>query len=423
MAQILLPESDNLAGSWNTTPLWSKVDDDSTVSPSGDGTAITSDNNTSPDNAIFTLTDGTDPASSTGHILRARWNKDATGGHAINAVLDLYQGDPSTSGTLIATLSVTGIGATEQEDTYTLSAAEADSITDYTDLWLVLSRQGDTGGNPNGRRSLVVDLVELEIPDAGASPVTVQLAPATATLSAQPLGLSLTAISTELAPATATLVAQPLGVNLSGLSVQLAPATATLTPQALGVSLGAKTVELTPATASLVAQALGVEIAGVAVEVELVPATITLAAQALGVTLDPLSVALQPATATLTPQALGVSLGAKTIALAPATADLVAQVLGVDIAGAAVSVELVPATLAVSAQPLGVSLSPLTVELTPATATLVAQALGVSTQAISIELTPAELTLVASVLGVDIVGGEDPFEALRQAQVGMTGTW
>lgn len=167
MAQILLPDQDIATGTWSATPLWSKVDDDSTVNASGDGTTILSGNNTSPDNADLGLTSGSDPGASTNHILRARWNKDSSGGHSINAVLELWEGTPGT-GTLIATLSVTGIGATEQEDTYTLSSAEADSITDYSNLNLRVSRQGDTGGNPNDRRSLVVDLVEFEIPDAAA---------------------------------------------------------------------------------------------------------------------------------------------------------------------------------------------------------------------------------------------------------------
>lgn len=167
MAQILVPISDQATGSWTTTPLWSKVDDDSTVSPTGDGTTITSDNNTSPDNADLELTNTgiSDPGVSTGHIIRARWNKSASGGHAINAVCELWQGIPGT-GTLIATLSVTNIGATEVGSTYTLSAGEANSISDYNDLYLRVSRQGDTGGPPGNRRSLVVDLVEFEIPDA-----------------------------------------------------------------------------------------------------------------------------------------------------------------------------------------------------------------------------------------------------------------
>lgn len=376
MAQILLPDSDIAAGSWTATPLWSKVDDDSGVNPSGDGTTIASDNNTAPDNADLGLVSGTDPSSSTGHILRARWNKDASGGHAINAVLEVWQGTPGT-GTLIATLTETGITEVETLSEYTLTGIEADSITDYSALNLRLSRQGDTGGSPNGRRSLVADLVEFEIPDAGASPVTVELVAATASATPQPLDLSLGAAATELVAATASLTAQALGVSLGATAVELAPATVTVTPQPFGLSLGAKSVELAPAAATMVAQVLGVDIAGSAVEVELTPATASLVAQSLGVTVDPLAIALTPATANLAPQTLGVSLGVKTVELTPAAASLVAQALGVDAAGASVTVELQPATITSVAQPLGVSLGALSVELSPTTATLVAQVLGV----------------------------------------------
>lgn len=169
MAQILVPIADQATGSWTTTPLWLKVDDDSTVNATGDGTTITSANNSAPDDADFQLTTTASDPDTGNHILRARWNKSASGGHAINAVLELYQGVPGT-GTLVATLSVTGISETEQESTYTLTGTEVGNITDYQSLYLRLSRQGDTGGAPSGRRSLVADLVEFEIPDAAAAP-------------------------------------------------------------------------------------------------------------------------------------------------------------------------------------------------------------------------------------------------------------
>lgn len=165
MAQILVPIADQATGTWSATPLWSKVDDDSTVNPSGDATTITSDTNTSPDNADLQLATGEDPSQSVNHTLRARWNKSASGGHVINAVLELWEGIPGT-GTLRATLTVNGIGEIEVESTYTLSGAETDSITNYSNLYLRVSRQGDTGGPGGSRRSLVVDLVEFQVPSA-----------------------------------------------------------------------------------------------------------------------------------------------------------------------------------------------------------------------------------------------------------------
>ena len=168
MAQILVPVADQAAGSWGSTPLWSKVDDDSTVNASGDGTTITSDNNTNPDDADLELTNSGvgDPGVATGHVLRARWSRSNAGNHGVQGVLQLWQGVPGT-GTLIATLSsASPLETSEVEDTYTLSAGEANSITDYNDLYLRLRRSGGTGGSPGGRESLVADLVEFEIPDA-----------------------------------------------------------------------------------------------------------------------------------------------------------------------------------------------------------------------------------------------------------------
>lgn len=170
MSQILVPTADEATGSWSSTPLWSKVDDDSTQNPTGDGTTITSDDNTSPDQADFQLSTGSAPDTGN-HIIRARWNKSASGGHQLNPELELWQGVPGT-GTLIATLSVTDIGNTETESTHTLTSGEVSNITDYSGLYLRLERVGDTGGKPSTRRSLVIDLVELEIPDAAAQEAT-----------------------------------------------------------------------------------------------------------------------------------------------------------------------------------------------------------------------------------------------------------
>lgn len=167
MAQILVPVADIAAGSWTTTPLWSDVDDDSESSPTGDGTVITSDgvgNNIDTSDADLELPVSgiTDPAVSTGHIIRTRWFQDSTSSRTLQAHCELWQGVPDT-GTLIAALvSATDVGTTEVTGTYTLTATEADNITDYNDLHLRLWGRGTSGG-PS--RALVVDLCELEVPN------------------------------------------------------------------------------------------------------------------------------------------------------------------------------------------------------------------------------------------------------------------
>lgn len=160
MAQILTPASDVATGAWTTTPLWSKVDDDSTAQPTGDGTTITCPSGNESSNADLKLAAGGDPGVSTGHVMRVRWNK--SGSRTLIANFQLWQGVPGT-GTLIRTLQVQNLGTSEVESTVTLSAGQADSITDYTDLHVRLFYTYSGGGQPS---EMIVDLVELETPDA-----------------------------------------------------------------------------------------------------------------------------------------------------------------------------------------------------------------------------------------------------------------
>jgi len=155
------PTSDTAAGSWTTTPLWSKIDDTEAL---GDGVEITSDsvgNGSTTTTATFDLPTLTDPEVATGHVLTARWRVDAA--RNMDAVLALRQGT-----TEIGRLTATLTGTTETESTYTLSAGEANAITDYSDLNLQLFGTG-SGGGP--ARALVVEKVLFEVP-AGLPQIT-----------------------------------------------------------------------------------------------------------------------------------------------------------------------------------------------------------------------------------------------------------
>lgn len=155
MAQFARPDSDISTGSW--TGSYTAIDE---VTAS-DADFITSDDNTSPDTFECGLSNVTDPVSSTGHIVRWRWRKEATGGHTINPVVRLMQGATTIASKTVAAFDT----ATFTDDSFTLSGAEADSITDYTDLRLQFERAGDTGGSPSGRRFLEVSWAELEVPN------------------------------------------------------------------------------------------------------------------------------------------------------------------------------------------------------------------------------------------------------------------
>jgi hypothetical protein len=94
-----------------------------------------------PSNSVYVTKFSTveDPQASTGHVVRYRYQKDAAGGAQINITIELRQGytNESSQGTLIATVAtLTNIANGWTTGSYTLSAGEADSITDYTALYL-----------------------------------------------------------------------------------------------------------------------------------------------------------------------------------------------------------------------------------------------------------------------------------------------
>lgn len=87
---------------------------------------------------VSRLSDVTDPVSSAGHIMRMRTATDLAAQQSLDFTQQLRQGYVSEAslGTLIATQTRTGVTSTTFTDSaYTLSAAEADAITDYTALF------------------------------------------------------------------------------------------------------------------------------------------------------------------------------------------------------------------------------------------------------------------------------------------------
>lgn len=143
MAQYATPDADITDGAWVDQGA-SNVDLFSDISPgtpgsigSGDDTTYaTSESAPSSSAAAFGLTTIEDPAVSTGHIMRWRRQKSASGGSQIDLTVELRQGYVSegTPGTLINSFSDTDLPAAFATTTDTLTGGEADAITDYSDL-------------------------------------------------------------------------------------------------------------------------------------------------------------------------------------------------------------------------------------------------------------------------------------------------
>lgn len=162
MAQFARPSSDvSNAGSWATQPttgqaLYAQIDEtaasdtDYCVSPSN------------PSNAAFVVGLGsvTDPATGTGHVMRVRYAKSASGGRTIDLTFRLLQG-----GTQIASRTITNLSEVVTTSEFTLSGGEADAITDYGALRFEFSANVSGSG---GGRACAVTWAELETPDAAS---------------------------------------------------------------------------------------------------------------------------------------------------------------------------------------------------------------------------------------------------------------
>ena len=165
MAQFARPDGDISTGSWtdegtsfNDGSLWTSIEEtseDSDTSYILDAAANTT--------SEVSLTNVTDPAVGTGHILRA-WMRSSGSGGPERLVLALFEGatQRATSGNL------SNRSGTYGEVTYTLTAGEADAITAYTDLRIRLIASNQAGGE-----EVRVTQAEFEVPDVAAGDLSV----------------------------------------------------------------------------------------------------------------------------------------------------------------------------------------------------------------------------------------------------------
>ena len=138
MAQFGRPIADTCIGNWTdeaagTTDIYQGIDEVTAE----DAEYIQSELNPSASPYVCALTTTLeDPVSSTGHIMRWRRRKSASGGAEINLVVQLRMGyvNEGTPGTQITSQTDNTLPSTWTDTSYTLIGGEADTITDYTDL-------------------------------------------------------------------------------------------------------------------------------------------------------------------------------------------------------------------------------------------------------------------------------------------------
>lgn len=139
MAQFGRPSTDTTREAWEeddgtTTDIFDQIDE----AVADDADFIRSALVPTSDVYVTKLTAVTDPLQSTGHTVRYRYGKDVTGGAQIDLTVQLRQGyvNEGTPGTLIAAQTHTNVAVFPVAGSIALSGAEADSITDYTNLYL-----------------------------------------------------------------------------------------------------------------------------------------------------------------------------------------------------------------------------------------------------------------------------------------------
>jgi hypothetical protein len=135
--QLLRPTADSVVGAYTTqaagtTNLYQTIDE----TTASDADYVQSE--LAPSSAVyrFKLGTGTDPNSSSGHVIRWRVGKSPSDGQVINATIRIYQGGGNSAGagTLIKTATRNAVTSfTTYEET--LSGGEADTITNYADLY------------------------------------------------------------------------------------------------------------------------------------------------------------------------------------------------------------------------------------------------------------------------------------------------
>ncbi len=156
MVQIARPDSDISAGLWEPvggpSTLWEAIDE---VTPSDtDYIEALDGENTTCELGLTTLTD---PLLSTGHIIRFRMQGTGSGGPE-RCEVQLFEGATQRA----TTGNRTSRGAWSDES-YTLTAGEADSITDYADLRFKI-----VSSNLAATEDVWVSFAEFEVPDVAA---------------------------------------------------------------------------------------------------------------------------------------------------------------------------------------------------------------------------------------------------------------
>jgi hypothetical protein len=172
MTQYASPNSDNVDGLWYKPGGGQGALNAQIRKGTGDSTNITSDDDMSTDTCVFEIQNGDDPASDSDHIVRYRaLSTDGMWMGPLSLTVALYQDSLAAELNPIWTNTNNSLATSLDNYSFTLSADEANVITDYDDLQLWFIR-----GAGMMMDSVEVSEAYFEYPDASAPPAPAAVA-------------------------------------------------------------------------------------------------------------------------------------------------------------------------------------------------------------------------------------------------------
>jgi len=234
MTQTARPISDIDTGEWTTAPLWSKVNDVS------DSTYISGPPSDNASNFKVKLSPLTDPVSSADHVIYVRARVGSGAGSAEYVHFHLYENITSRA----ASADIVTSRTTITTYSYTLTAAEADSITDYSDLRIWVKQSFVEGYENINVYDVWMECPGIDAAPAASSPVAATVAIPAPTITATTPAPPSTVAATVAVPAPtvtgdssleATTVAATAAIPEPDIPVQESP---TVYPDTVAVTVG-----------------------------------------------------------------------------------------------------------------------------------------------------------------------------------------
>lgn len=152
--EIRQPDGDITAGSWTTTPLWSKINEGS-LTPNG--VVITCPNNANSTTEV-SIANPTYPGIYSEITIRARVRKNSSGGNLRGLDINLR-----VNNNLLGNQSMTS----DLTNIFTFYSQTWSGYTftreDLNSLQLLITSSGNVGGITTNRRQVIVDLIEVEL--------------------------------------------------------------------------------------------------------------------------------------------------------------------------------------------------------------------------------------------------------------------